>query len=670
LKENFDRFNFAIYKEKEMQFRRWFIVLSVLVLCAGLAAAQTSPLVCQAGQSSVTPLVRAEGYTELVGDIVITCTGGTGLAADAAVPQANITVSMNAPVTSRLLGNNGSTLSSEALLMIDEPASGSQTVCPTPAMGCAATANGTGGYASGYNVYQGLVAGNQIVFNGVPVVPPGTVGAETVLRITNIRIAAEYIGAPAGFSFAQAQAAIASNNSTALPLGAAIVTVGFVNNSLKPSFTASSPFKLCDTRASKISNDNFNGFAGTVNFAEQFATAFKTRIAPMTGVLSYTSGATNQNTPGIQYNSESGFVLSSVTGNGATAGLADFGTRLKAVFTNIPSTVTGIWVAVNNNTATPPTTPGDAETTSYAQLVTGEAATTGSVFGGINAFPAVTGSASVGSTSVAQIYNGTGTQAEAVWEVLNTDPNSDETFSFNVYVTYAGSQSATAAAGVGQVFLGYAPSPNTNFTGLTSPFTAAQAAQAWGSSVPIPRFVDPTSAGNFVSFNLCQTVLLWPYVTSATGFNTGIAVSNTSMDPGAPVSNPSTTGFNPDIALSNTSRDAVAPPRGGATAQSGTCTMYVYGHDDTGAALSATPFVTPTIVAGDTYAAELTDMFSGTIVQAGYIFGVCNFEYAHGYAAVSDNQLANFVTSYLALVVTPPSGFQLSRGVAGESYKP
>ena len=56
MKENFDRFNFAIYKEKEMaDFRRWITALAVLALFAGLASAQVGgpgasggPLQCTA----------------------------------------------------------------------------------------------------------------------------------------------------------------------------------------------------------------------------------------------------------------------------------------------------------------------------------------------------------------------------------------------------------------------------------------------------------------------------------------------------------------------------------------------------------------------------------------------------------------------------------------------
>ncbi|HEV2446229.1 MAG TPA: hypothetical protein VGS58_09915, partial [Candidatus Sulfopaludibacter sp.] len=140
MKENFDRFNFAIYKEKEMaDFRRILTALALVALFVGLASAQsgtTSAPVCTA-TSGVTPLVRPEGFTEQVGDIVITCTGGPQVAYGAALQQVNITVFMQQQVTSRLMAG-----ASEALLLLDDPgampASGQQygntvpqTVCTT-----------------------------------------------------------------------------------------------------------------------------------------------------------------------------------------------------------------------------------------------------------------------------------------------------------------------------------------------------------------------------------------------------------------------------------------------------------------------------------------------------------------------------------------------------------
>jgi len=117
LKENFDRFNFEIYKEKQMaDFRRWLIVLAVIAVMAFSASAQVgvangsanSLLACNATAAG-TPELRPEGYTELAGDIVISCTGGVDLQIGAAIPTTNIVIYMApaVPITSRVLSTKG-----------------------------------------------------------------------------------------------------------------------------------------------------------------------------------------------------------------------------------------------------------------------------------------------------------------------------------------------------------------------------------------------------------------------------------------------------------------------------------------------------------------------------------------------------------------------------------
>ena len=103
-------------------FRKGIIVLAVVLLFAGLASAQTggggsTTFTCSVNTSN-TPTLRSEGITELVGDIIITCSGGAILAPASLAPAVNITVSLTSQVTSRLLS---STNVSEALLLIDEP---------------------------------------------------------------------------------------------------------------------------------------------------------------------------------------------------------------------------------------------------------------------------------------------------------------------------------------------------------------------------------------------------------------------------------------------------------------------------------------------------------------------------------------------------------------------
>jgi len=244
LRENFDRFNFELHKEKEMvSFRRFVLALAVLALFTGLVSAQTviggsgsvgGALVCTANVSNPTQ-VRAEGHAELLGDIVIACTGGAA-PTGGAVPTANITVTLaNTYVTSRNFSNG----LSDALLLIDEPNAPGGTGLPFVACasnvgggsklvgaglgGCATvvgtvtlptpltyTPPGTAtpvtlttateavlpGTSTVPNVFQGIVpaGSNQVIFNGVPILAPATAGDVRVFRITNIRASAAQLG--------------------------------------------------------------------------------------------------------------------------------------------------------------------------------------------------------------------------------------------------------------------------------------------------------------------------------------------------------------------------------------------------------------------------------------------------------------------------------------------
>src|ERR1039458_10334053 len=153
----------------------------------------------------------------------------------------------------------------------------------------------------------------------------------------------------------------------------------------------------------------------------------------------------NQNTPGAIYNSESNFVFP-IPGQNTYAGLADYGTRLKATFNNIPAGVS-VYVSVNNvsNLVTPlvaPAIPGGTSIASWAQLVNSETANDGVT--GSSYFPAVTASTNaVGAVGIAQVPITAGTGA-AVWEVLNTNPNQNETFNFGVYLLYTSNVAQSA----------------------------------------------------------------------------------------------------------------------------------------------------------------------------------------------------------------------------------
>jgi len=622
----------------------------MLVLFAGLAAAQVGgtgqqPLVCSTNVT-VTPSLRNEGFTEQTGDITISCTGGAPLAVGATIPLVNFALTYSNTVTSRLLPISGSSTvqgvsnASEALLLIDEPGSGlvgfgpslAQTLCTTPLTGCTAyvgvpagsTTNGAvtavGGTTPAPNVYQGLVNGNQVVFQGVPAMPPTTTGSR-VYRITNVRVSA--LTSVAGQAVS---ANISISGATSLPLQNPTPIVGFVNPGLTASVGTAGGTAQCSSQTRTSVN--------TITFAENFGTAFKTRvqaqtnnnyagqIIPPANTPPYPNNNTNQGVPGGIYNSESNFVFPI---GSSYAGLTDFGTRLKATFTNVPSGAR-IFVStanVNNNAipVTPPANPGgmlaNSNTTlayvGYAQLVNGESTTYSGAGGFAGALVSASDNApgsSGGTVPVAEVSISGGTGA-AVWEVVNTNPNTNEQLKFAVYVSYT-SQVASGLPGNGTatVSLSYAP---TATSGVAS------------SSLPIPRFsVDPQPARNLFTISVCRTVLLYPYITNQAGFDTGLVVANTSLDPYA------------------------GTPTGG---QDGKCIFTYYGGTTSAPTVPGPPTDTGVIKAGTVWANTLLNVNPGF---QGYTFAVCNFQYAHGFAFISDVGARNIAMGYLALVMADP----------------
>jgi len=649
-----------------MDFRKWITVLFALTLFAGFACAQQNEALQCTATGGVTPQIRAESYTDLMGDIVITCRGGAQLPNGAPVPQANIVVQVSAPVTSRL---QGSDRLSEALLLVDEPQSGlavplgatgygseaPQVYCTTPASGCAATVRTlptgfnvavSSGTVAAANVFQGYVASDNrtVTFFGVPILPPASNGTFRTLRITNVRINGNAVGGGQFFGGAQVSAYVSTNASTSLPLSyPAQVITGFVLNSLSTSVKTSSanPYLQCKNLGVNSNGDVIGDFSttqktATITFKELFGTAFKTRVVPLStsttaGIVTNLTPApagslSAQSVPGGVYtgyglsNSESG-LIAPLSGS-FNAGLADFGTRLKAVFTNIPDGVS-VWVDVNQASGT----------TANVRAVAIDSESVDE----ITALPS-------GSQKKLTV---TGGSATAVWEIVAANPNQLDTVNFDVYVGY---KSDTAngkplAPTVSNVAMQYAP---TSTVGIPS------------TTAKIPRFADinPTPAP-FFKIVICQTALLWPYVavfpTSDPGFDTGLAIANTSKDPFKDVMANAATGE-----------------------QSGDCSLYFYGSDAVGTfdallpgcnqANAITGRCVPTIAAGKIWSGIASRLQPSAKGFAGYVIGVCNFQYAHGYGAITDIGSRNFVSSYLALVFA--SGpLDPIRGVPGEDLE-
>jgi hypothetical protein len=142
-------------------FRTWIYICVVVALLTNLAAsasAQEAPFACITS-AGVTPIARAEGLSEMVGDLLLSCTGGIPTAPGNPVPQFNITVFLNTNITSKVLstqlttfGDGQSAALNEALLIIDEPNSPS-----SPGVQCGA--NGQYNGSSGSNLCYGTIPG-------------------------------------------------------------------------------------------------------------------------------------------------------------------------------------------------------------------------------------------------------------------------------------------------------------------------------------------------------------------------------------------------------------------------------------------------------------------------------------------------------------------------------
>ncbi len=463
-----------------MAHSRCLLPLAAVVLAFTLPAPMRAQagLVCSSS-AAVTPTLRHEGFTELTGDILLTCVGAPGSTPTppgSVIPQADISVSLGVPVTSRILGGTSPELLTDALLLVDDPAPANQTVClaPTnPVLGCQVIGDGgqTFNKPGKFNVFQGLGGSdapqpNSITFLGVPV-DPGI--AARTYRITNVRIDATQVPSSSG-GLSPVMAFVSSSPATSILISNPQNYVGFAADGLTAVTSAASPpFLQCLTYpTTKV---------GTATFTENFSTAFKIRTSA------------TQNTPGDVYYSESGLEINLGT---LPAGLADTGTRLQTFISNIPP---GVSIYVDNwAQSTASICPAAC---SDATLVTS---------GGTPFDP--------GSNTITQVTNGAETSVLVQWEITNTNSSAIDSVTFNIYASLTGMPPANQSVAAISAF---------------SPQSAA-----WSSTGAIPEFsstvnVAPTPVN---LFTIAPCPLISGQVTlSGNGLN-GVAVALTGSDRG------------------------------------------------------------------------------------------------------------------------------------------
>jgi hypothetical protein len=619
LQENFDRFNNALYKEKEMaDFRRSMIVLAAIaLLLATVGTVSAASMTCTSNAAATQ--MRAEGQTEKGGDFILTCTGGTPTdPSPNLAPVVNITIFLNTTdVTSRILNTTNN--ATEALLLIDEPAEAAQQVCTVaqeqgqecPIVGYGASA--TDPYAASYNVFQGQWGGlsgrNSIVFSGVPIAAPGTMGGTRTIRITNIRANASEVAVAVSGAPSSITETLGVSNPTVLPITSnnATQTIGLVQTGLIVTVNKPAPssWPQCVSQGVVGSAD---AEAGSITLNKGFGAAFKVQDQLSTPTTPYITGATgNQDVPGGTYNTETFFYNAGqgVGGSvdtiiGANGGLADAGTRFRVKFTNVPAGVT-VAVPVSADGLGDWNVAAPAAPNLYIHLTAGEVGT----------YSALSGNDATNGAYYDVSLDSSGT-GEVVYEVLQANTSSlTEAPTIPFWVTY------TASPGTNSPAINVQAGVEASFAPVLTDASAPMASQD-----EVPRFVDLSKVQNAFIIDSCATHLLFPYVTNLGGFDTGIAISNTSLD------------------------------QYGTSPQSGACTIYPF----TGGKGLAS-YASPSIAAGTTWAA-LIDGSATPIVApnafSGYIIADCDFQYAHGFAFITQVGTYLGTEGYLALIIPDP----------------
>ena len=640
-------------------FRKWLLAFAVLVLMSGLVNAQALKCVATGG---TPPILRAEGLTELTGDIVLNCTGSV-----APTTPVNIQVFLQTPITNRISSSvNGNGLAwTDALLLVNDQI--------TPICG---TVDGSGCTSPG--VYQGqLFSTNSIVWQGVTIPAPGTTGV--TLRITGVRTAP---GVPTNPVFPNPVVEfVAVNPPSVLQIDNPQITVGYSQYGLLSDATTSNTITVGPKATSGIFSVCQSGQAPAQLFlsaTEGFASAFKYRnVSQLTTPLSTTNAP--QPVPGgsgTVYYSETGFYLGGglMGGAGVNAGPTN-GTRLMFTITNpteasltvpdaLPLFFRGTMTPTNgfavlvstdaNGENTPRTTapglpfaPGTATDTLANML--------GPLYTSANA-TAVSAAYAASPVPVPHLVS-VPSNGVVVYEIVASNPNALESLNVPVTVNFPSFSSNGTQI---KTFLPTTATASVSFAPLTTEANPPAGAAA-SATLPIPRFWKPAgSAANVIGFTPCFCNILFPFVTSQQGYETGIAISNTTMDPFAGSGN-------------------------GAKPQAGGVVFNYYGQNAPTCTGNNACATTADVPAGGQVAVTVSGgggiiipNGTGATVPAGlpaapnfqgYIIAQAKFQYCHGFAFIICNGCGpnspGASEAYVGLILDAPIGYRT--GNASES---
>jgi hypothetical protein len=565
-------------------------LLIVVTLSAGVAQAQPQLGLISCTATAVPPVVRAEGIAELAGDILLNCAatpGSTDFPIDNPanpVLHVNVGVQLNVNVTNNISGSV-----TDAVLIINE------NHCVTPQQLGSQYGNDSCAAGQFQDAQLGTKPGNQntrLEWNDVSFPVPGAipVGDEgnpfpviTTLRITSLRANASQLGILAGnnqFPSAQITALVTITGPTSIALNNNILNIAVPIRGLIVTGGSSVSGLQCVEES-----DDYE-----ITLKEGFATSFKT-----IGVPTFEPGQTQWESGYYAFDTDLG---PSNKGGGASQG-TQFRLHFEGVPDGVELTVPNFVCGTGADGVHPGGFPGqglELVRLSGGSLVSHSGA----------GCPGSSGSYDVPlSGGVADIY----------YEVVDTNSFVTESVTIPVSVSWTpDTANDKPAVGTGLIGASFWPQSSVN--------TA-------NASAPEPRFIETTGElDEFVSVARCTTTLLFPFVSNQAGFDTGIAISNTSED---------WIGTEP---------------------QRGNCTIHYIGEKEGGAPPNPMDETTDTPLEGGE---QLLFVLSnggdrGIVGNAGFqgfLIVECDFQFAHGYAFITDGfgGIPALAQGYLALVI-------------------
>jgi hypothetical protein len=623
----------------------WGAALLVLAgLNGGVTHAQTgrfSRAICR--PTSVPTTVRAEGLAERMGNIRISCIPTIGLFVgilpEQVITEINLTVRLNVAVTNHVdvygfpnltdavLTVNGQNsyhplpISQSDYAGVLNPIIGTGgpaflSLCPSylnPSIGfpnsppfnpgpffdprwpCPQLARLAGVRSLAWDGVRAPFPGVDTFSAGFPfsIVPPFP--EVTVLEIQNIRANAAELGVAEP---AEIMARISIGGPTSFSLTRSQIPVAQPVVGLVSTVTPAGQGLQC-----------FDGSPhGEITLREGFASAFKTLGAP-TFATAATAGLEN-GYPVLEGTIELGtgtfpFALAfSPPGlNTGTGGGATQATRFMLRFQNIPA---GVIASVPRLVNT-----DSGETSCEVDGVLGALCVqlvTGTDLNGAGGFSS--GEDAPGDLYQVALDEGAGF---VVYEVKDANPFALEEVDIPIWFRWEFlGESDLPAIGTGQLDVRFAPLSDVGVA----------------SNEPAPRFVDAgADPVDVITIVRCSTTLLFPFVSNRSGFDSGIAIANTSMDWKG------------------------TPP------QRGSCRIHYIGKtgeagpmpaDDVSNILEGGEVMTFTLSGGN----PNWDINGAPNFQ-GFLVAMCDFQFAHGFAFINDGGtgLPTWNQGYLALVL-------------------